>query len=82
MSGICIILHQFLLVVEFNSQFIKIEYCNDNRSGLREENNGTVGFLGSNFQRYPGKWKLVLNLASFTGFAQEFYRHNYDAFFH
>ena len=55
MSGICIILHQFLLVVEFNSQFIKIEYCNDNRSGLREENNGTVGFLGSNFQRYPGK---------------------------
>ena len=53
MSGICIIMYQFLLVVEFNSQFIKVEYCN-NRSGLNEENNGTVGFLGSNFQRYPG----------------------------
>ena len=53
MSGICIIMHQFLLVVEFKSQFIQVEYCN-NRSSLNEENNGTVDFLGSNFQRYPG----------------------------
>ena len=81
MSGICIIMHQFLLVVEFNSQFIKVEYCN-NRSGLNEENNGTVGFLGRNFQRYPGKWKVDVESCIISGFAQEFYRHNYDAFFH
>ena len=43
MSGICIILHQFLLVVAFKSQFIEVEYCN-NRSSLNEK---TVEQLGS-----------------------------------
>ena len=81
MSGICIIMHQFLLVVEFKSQFIQVEYCN-NRSSLNEK---TVEQLGSQEAIFRGileREKLMLNLASFSGFAQEFYRHNYDAFFH
>lgn len=39
MSGIYIIKHQFLLVVESNSQFIKIEYCNKKIPGISEETN-------------------------------------------
>lgn len=58
MSGIYIIKHQFLLVVESNSQFIKIEYCNKKIPGISEETNGTVGFLGSNLQRYTVMWRV------------------------